>query len=131
LAKVKAFIAEDERAMRLMIRRMLQQLGVESREMGNGLELVTALEEESCDADFAVIDIEMPILNGIETLRAIRSSPKYRDMPVVCVSSVTDHGVINEMIGMGLSDYLLKPLRPEVAIPRLRNILRPATQWRK
>lgn len=117
--------------MRTMLRRMLEQVGVESKEMENGLELLTALEDEDCDVDFAVIDIDMPILNGTETLRAIRSSPKYRDMPVVCVSSAADQDVVKEMIGIGLSDYLLKPIRPEVAIPRLRNILRTANRWRK
>ncbi len=126
-----ALIADDERSMRTVLRRVLQQLDVETREAENGLELLSMLEDGKTKVDFLVIDIEMPILNGLETLRAIRSSEKYRDIPVVCISAVSDDVVIRELIQIGISDFLLKPLRPDIAVPRLRAVLKNADRWRQ
>lgn len=126
-----ALIADDERSMRTVLRRVLQQLDVEAREAENGLELLSMLDDGKTKVDFLVIDIEMPILNGLETLRAIRSSEKYRDIPVVCISAVSDDVVIRELIQIGISDFLLKPLRPDIAVPRLRAVLKNADRWRQ
>lgn len=127
---MRALIADDERAVRTMLRRMLEQLGVDADEAENGLELLAMLEEGKEPADFVIVDVDMPLLNGTDTLRAIRSSAKYRDMPVVCVSSSNDQDLISELIGIGVNDYLLKPIKPDVALPRLRNIIKNASRWR-
>lgn len=128
---IRAIIAEDDRGARIMLRRILEQIGVEAVEVENGLELMEKLEDPNCDADLAVLDVEMPVLDGIGALRAIRASPRHRRMPVVCVSSVNDPATIKELVALGVADFLLKPIRPEVAIPRLRNLLKGATSRRE
>ncbi|MHB1327969.1 MAG: response regulator [Gemmatimonadales bacterium] len=118
-----ALIADGERGMRTVLRRVLQQLDVEALEAENGLELLCMLEEGSWKADLVVVDIDMPIMNGLETLRAIRASEKYRNIPVVCTSAVGDSSVIRQVIEIGISDLLLKPVRHDFAVPRLRAVL--------
>ncbi len=128
---MRALIAEDERGARITLRRILEQIGVAADEVENGLELLGRLEDPACNADFAIIDIEMPVLDGVATLRAIRASPRHHSMPVVCVSGVNDQAVIAELVGLGVSDFLLKPIRPEMAIPRLRQVIKVAGRWRE
>lgn len=126
-----ALIADGERGMRTVLRRVLQQLDVEALEAENGLELLYMLEEGSAKADLVVVDIDMPIMNGVETLRAIRASEKYRNIPVVCTSAVGDNSVIREVIEIGVSDLLLKPVRHDFALPRFRTVLRNADRRRQ
>ncbi len=126
-----ALIADGERGMRTVLRRVLQQLDVESLEAENGLELLCMLEEGSAKADLVVVDVDMPIMNGLETLRAIRASEKYRNIPIVCTSAVGDRGVIREVIEIGVSDLLLKPVRHDFAVPRLRAVLSNAGRRRQ
>lgn len=119
-----ALIADDERSQRILLKRLLDQLGVRSIEVENGIELLTKMEEER--PDLVVIDYDMPLMNGAEALQAIRESDRFRDLPVVCVSSVTTVEHVKALIGLGLSDYLVKPLRVEAVLPRLRDVLRRA-----
>jgi len=126
---VLALIADDERAHRTMIKRMLEQLGLEVEEFENGLDLLSRLEV--AEPDLVVLDFEMPILNGMDTLRAIRSSPKHRDMPIVFVSALSNADDVRQLLALGVADYLLKPIRVDQAIPRLRHAVRGATRWRE
>ena len=123
-----ALIAEDDRNTRVLVTRLLQKLGVASLTAENGLELLALLEAHA--PDLVVLDFEMPFLNGLETLQAIRSSPQYERLPVICVSAHREESVVREMIGLGLTDYLIKPINPEQALARLRPTVEAANRLR-
>jgi len=61
-------------------------------------------------ADLVLLDIEMPEMNGYQTLEALRADPKLRDIPVVMMSSVDEVDSVARCIEMGAEDYLFKPV---------------------
>lgn len=126
---MKALVVDNDRISRAVIKRLLSHLNVEVVEADNGL---TGLQQlELVDPDFLVLDIEMPILNGLEALSAIRQSPQRADVPVICVSASSSKENVTRMLGLGVADYILKPINPVDALPRFKNVMLRSTQWRQ
>ncbi|MGE0552185.1 MAG: response regulator [Gemmatimonadales bacterium] len=119
---IRAVVADDDRASRKVVSRLLQQLRVEAVEAANGLEVLAALEAGN-DIELLILDLDMPVLNGVETLKAIRSAPQYRELPVICVSSVDDGDIVSSVVSLGVANFILKPFQPDDALARIRNTL--------
>jgi DNA-binding response OmpR family regulator len=126
---MKALVVDNDRISRAVIKRLLSHLNVEVVEADNGLHGLQQLE--LVDPDFVVIDIEMPILDGVETLGAIRQSPLRADVPVICVSASSSKENVTRMLGLGVADYILKPVNPVDALPRFKTVMLRSTQWRQ
>ena len=126
---MKAMVVDNDRISRAVIKRLLSHLNVEVVEAENGL---TALQQlEQVDPDFLVLDIEMPILNGLEALSAIRQSAQRADVPVICVSASSTKENVTRMLELGVADYMLKPINPVEALPRFKSVMQRSTQWRQ
>jgi class 3 adenylate cyclase len=101
-------VVDDNRVNRLLMGRLLEQLGHRVAFAENGR---LALERlRSHPADLVLLDIEMPELNGYETLEALRADPQLREIPVVMMSSVEEVDSVARCVEMGAEDYLFKPV---------------------
>jgi CheY-like chemotaxis protein len=106
---VKVLVADDDNGTRLVLRRVLEQdMKCEVVEVTNGRDALAKLAEG--DFDFAVLDLQMPLMNGIDTLRAIRSSDATAELPVIVLTAETTDVVVRLVVSMGITDYLAKPL---------------------
>ena len=106
---LRVLLADDDRSVRLLIKRMLTALRCEVVEAENG---VAALERLSSGSfSLAILDLGMPLLNGLEVLQAIRSSPDHADLPVIIVSGVADQPTALDVVNLGVTDFLAKPFR--------------------
>ena len=103
-------VVDDNRVNRLLIARTLEQLGHRVRFAENGRQALEALRTQP--ADLVLLDIEMPEMNGYETLQALQVDAKLRDVPVVMMSSVEEVDSVARCIEMGAEDYLFKPVNP-------------------
>ena len=101
-------VVDDNRVNRLLVARTLEQLGHRVAFAENGRQALEALLNRP--ADLVLLDIEMPEMNGYETLEALRADPKLRDIPVVMMSSVDEIDSVARCIEMGAEDYLFKPV---------------------
>ena len=126
---MKALVVDNDRISRAVMKRLLSHINVEVVEADNGLTALNMLEQ--VDPDFLVLDIEMPILSGLEALSAIRQSPVRPDVPVICVSASSTKENVTRMLALGVADYLLKPINPVEALPRIKNVMLRSTQWRQ
>ena len=126
---MKALVVDNDRISRAVIKRLLSHLNVDVVEADNGLSALQQLE--LVDPDFLVLDIEMPVLSGLEALSAIRQSPQRADMPVICVSASSSKENVTRMLGLGVVDYMLKPINPVDALPRFKSVMLRSTQWRQ
>lgn len=88
-------------------------------EAENGLEGLRVLEKETVDAVF--MDISMPIMDGLETLEAIRNNPKLRELPIMMLSAVTSRSEIEKALHLKVFDYLLKPLLYHETLLRIQR----------
>jgi class 3 adenylate cyclase len=101
-------VVDDNRVNRLLVARTLEQLGHRVAFAENGRLALEVLR--SRPADLVLLDVEMPEMNGYQTLEALRVDPKLRDIPVVMMSSVDEVDSVARCIEMGAEDYLFKPV---------------------
>jgi class 3 adenylate cyclase len=101
-------VVDDNRVNRLLVGRLLEQLGHRVAFAENGRQALERLRGHP--ADLVLLDIEMPELNGYETLEALRADPQLREIPVVMMSSVDEVDSVARCVEMGAEDYLFKPV---------------------
>jgi adenylate cyclase len=106
--KGELLVVDDNRVNRLLVARTLEQLGHRVAFAENGRQALESLRHRP--VDLVLLDIEMPELNGYQTLEALRADPKLRDIPVVMMSSVDEVDSVARCIEMGAEDYLFKPV---------------------
>jgi CheY-like chemotaxis protein/Tfp pilus assembly protein PilZ len=102
----------------------------------NGLKALAELERH-IQVDLIILDINMPLMNGLEFLRALRKEPKYERIPVIVVSSEGRESDASRALGLGAQGYLTKPfpsrelqrmVAAHVRLPKLRAQPAPAPQ---
>jgi DNA-binding response OmpR family regulator len=74
--------------------------------------------------DLALLDVMMPVLDGIEVVRAMRAEPSLRSIPVILVTAKTDIRDVVEGLDAGADDYLTKPFEHAALLARVRSMLR-------
>ena len=107
---MNVLVVDDDPMARLILRQILQgHLGAVVTEACNGVEAIVALD--TTRFDLVLLDLEMPVMDGMTVLRTIRASDRLSDQPVIVLSaSRKDHNVVLS-IKLGVSDYLTKPFR--------------------
>src|ERR1041384_2271951 len=87
--------------------------------------------------DLVLLDLQMPLMDGMEVLAAIKNRPEFQYLPIVMLSAVDDPLVIQEALRFGATDFLIKPVTMEDRIEMVRGLYsrwlegRPtrATRW--
>jgi adenylate cyclase len=110
-------VVDDNRVNRLLLGRALEQLGHTVHFAENGREALEALRHRQ--VDLILLDIEMPEMDGYQTLAALAADPHLRDIPVVMMSSVEEVDSVARCIEMGAEDYLFKPVNPVLLRARI------------
>lgn len=90
-------------------------------QVNNGRELLTHLESEDATPDIALMDINMPVLNGIETMHML--SKDHPDIKVLALSMDDDEGTIIKMLRAGAKGYLLKDIHPQTFQCALNDVM--------
>ncbi|MBG0818625.1 MULTISPECIES: response regulator [Planomonospora] len=112
-------VIDDSRAMRLILRRIVTQLGFEVHEAGNGKEALDLLETVDPMPQVALIDWNMPVMNGLEFVTAVRSDERFRQMTLMMVTTESEHGQIVRALAAGAHEYVIKPFTPEAIAEKL------------
>ncbi len=126
---MKILVAEDDLVTREILKRILTHMADEILEASNGVEALELIERH--DPDFLFTDIQMPLLDGTAVVEAVRSSRTHSMLPIVCMSSVKDKEDITKLVGFGIADYILKPLRPSEVHERFRRVISQHAGWRQ
>ena len=101
-------VVDDNRVNRLLLGRALEQLGHRVSFAENGRQAIEALRQR--EVDLVLLDIEMPEMDGYQTLTALGADPRLRDIPVVMMSSLEEVDSVARCIELGAEDYLFKPV---------------------
>ena len=123
----RILVVDDEEANRDVLVRQLERHGHQVRSADSVKAAVKILE--SMPFDLALVDILMPVANGIELLTHIKGDPRLRDMAVVMVSGLTEKEAIATCISAGADDYLPKPIEPVLLHARANACLE-RSRWR-
>ena len=116
----KVLIVDDDSFSRKILKNFLSKLPCLTFEAPDGAQALALIAAES--PDLVLLDVNMPVMNGLETLQAIRSSPAHRDTPVMAISAYGERTLVMKFIELGISGFVLKPLRPGVTIKRLETV---------
>lgn len=118
----KIIIADDMQMMRRLLKTSLIKAGfMDVTEAINGEELLKKLDETPYD--IIICDWEMPKMSGIDALRHIRSSEAHKHIPFVMVTAVSEAAQVKQAIDAGISDYVIKPIKPEAFAQKVKKIL--------
>jgi CheY-like chemotaxis protein len=118
---MNVLVADDHEAIRAALKRLIaRQFDCNIIEAADGLEALDAVARYN--PTFALIDVDMPYVSGLEVLQSLRASPQYASMPVTIISGQNDEATVREMIRLGITDYLAKPLRSERVSARLSRL---------
>ncbi len=85
----------------------------------------------SYEADLILLDIEMPVVNGLEAFDALLKNPSVSDTPVVFLSGVVNPNLVRELMGKGAAGYLVKTIPKGELLARIEKIFTEGTNTRK
>jgi two-component system chemotaxis response regulator CheY len=109
---VRALIVDDSSFVREYLRALLQRMGVSCEEAVNGSEALTVLA--AADAfDLMLLDVNMPEMNGLECVKALREAKLAEHMKVMMVTTEADNSFISAALDNGADEFLMKPFTPE------------------
>ncbi|WP_433614926.1 response regulator [Dactylosporangium sp. CA-139114] len=114
-----AMVIDDSRAMRGILRRILLPLGFEVREATNGKEALDVIWDDDLKPALALIDWNMPEMNGLEFVMAVRKQKHLRQMTLMMVTTESEHGQIVRALAAGAHEYVIKPFTAEAIIDKL------------
>jgi two-component system, chemotaxis family, chemotaxis protein CheY len=102
-------VCDDDKPTRFVIRRLLvQRLGCEVTECGDGVEALERLAAAG-DIDLVILDINMPTLDGVDVVEAIRRTPHLAHLPVIMLSHERREEIVVKLIHLGIFGYVAKP----------------------
>ncbi|HET9852888.1 MAG TPA: EAL domain-containing protein [Candidatus Limnocylindrales bacterium] len=123
----RVLIADDDASMRAFLEAALQREGFETVLATNGRDALTRIEQEAFDV--VLLDVDMPFLDGLRTLRQIRAAERFKTLPVILVTGSIDEAERIRGLELGANDYLGKPVRIRELTARVRAQLRERTAW--
>ncbi|WP_299040823.1 chemotaxis protein CheW [uncultured Campylobacter sp.] len=116
----KVLIVDDSKMDRTMMQKSLEPIGVTVIEATNGIEALNIIKSGEHSLDAMLIDIEMPRMDGYTLAGEIRKYSKYRNLPLIAVTSRTSKSDRLRGVEAGMTEYITKPYSPEY----LENVVR-------
>jgi len=104
-------LAEDDAVTRLSLKRLLEKAGHNVTVAVDGADALRILEQEHFD--LILMDIQMPVMDGVEATRAIRFNDRFeaiREIPIIAVTAYAMSGDRDKILGAGMNDYISKPV---------------------
>jgi two-component system, cell cycle response regulator DivK len=117
----RILIVEDQVDNRQILRDLLSSNGFELIEVDDGEEGIKAANEYR--PDLILMDIQLPILDGYEATRRIKSNPDLKAIPIIVVTSYALSGDDTKAREAGCDAYVAKPFSPRVLLAKIREFL--------
>lgn len=114
---MKVLVVDDSKVTRGMIGRILREFGFEIIEASNGLEALEKVRIER--PELALVDWNMPEMNGYEFIKAVRSDPEYDYMKIMMVTTESDIDQMTAALEAGANEYTMKPFTKEIITEKL------------
>ena len=120
-------IVDDSAAIRKILQRVLRQTGVPIGnivEAGDGMEALDVLRKQK--VDLVLTDINMPKMDGLQLLAALKVAPEWMTMPVVLITTEGGELKVGEAVRLGAAAYIRKPFTAEQIKEKLAGLLESA-----
>jgi len=110
---MRVLVIDDSRAMRMILRNILQGLGHEVTEAGDGQAGVDLVRDHG-PFSLALVDWNMPVLNGYQFVQAVRAEAANAAMKIVMVTTEVEMSQVARALKAGANEYVMKPFTAEI-----------------
>jgi two-component system, cell cycle response regulator DivK len=117
----RILVVEDQQDNRRILRDLLGNAGYELIEAESGEEALTAVEAQR--PDLILMDIQLPVMDGYEATRRIRSNPELKSIPIIAVTSYALSGDEAKALAAGCTAYVTKPFSPRALLAKVQEHL--------
>ena len=118
----RIIIADDVSIMRRLLKTALLKAGYSNiHEADDGVDLLNKLNNESYD--LIICDWDMPRMSGLDALQEIRNTDRLKSIPFIMVTAVAESEQVKQAIEAGISDYIVKPVKPDVFKKKVTDLL--------
>lgn len=119
---MKILLAEDGPIDALLMKNILERADYDFHRVEDGAQALELLKSHG-DFDLVLVDINMPTMNGLELVKAIREEPALQGLPVIFVTGVADPTVVRAAAALQPAGYLLKPItQPSKILDLVRRL---------
>lgn len=115
---MRAMVIDDSRAIRMILRRTLSDLGIEVVEACDGQEALDNLAGQG-PFDFCLVDWNMPRLSGYEFVQQVRQQRALDAMDLIMVTTETETSQVIKALDAGANEYIMKPFTKEILRDKL------------
>ena len=114
---IRLISADDVEINQRLLQKYLENENIAITKVYNGEDLIEALDNNQYH--IILVDIQMPIMTGLEATLIIRENQKYSNIPIIALSAHSSQEDIDEIINAGANDYLVKPVKKEEIINKI------------
>lgn len=119
---VKVLAVDDSKTIRMIVKKAFSSFDVELFEAENGAEgLTVAIREKP---NLIVLDITMPVMNGVEMLSRLKADPNLKSIPVIMLTAESGKDNVLNIVKMGVANYMVKPFKGEQLIERALKVIK-------
>ncbi|HRD68051.1 MAG TPA: response regulator [Candidatus Competibacter sp.] len=111
-------VIDDSKAMRSLIKRILNDAGFEVLEAGDGQEALECLQRWN-HIDLVLVDWDMPGMDGYEFVRTVRATPAYRHLRLMMVTAESELEHVAAALAAGADEYVMKPFTRDAVLGKL------------
>lgn len=119
---IKVLVVDDSRAMRMILSRQLKGLGYDVLEAEHGEQALERIATCGEPPSLALVDWNMPTMNGIEFVRAVRERCQLDGMRLMMVTTETEMSQVRTALEAGANEYLMKPFTPDALLAKLNTL---------
>jgi PAS domain S-box-containing protein len=116
-----ALVVDDDQTLRAVLRQVLTHVGCAVHEAENGEQALEVFQR--LHPDIVLLDVMMPVLNGIEACRQLRQLPGGSTVPILMSTALDDAASVKKAFEAGATDYITKPLHLAVVRQRVQRML--------
>jgi two-component system chemotaxis response regulator CheB len=121
MSKLRALVIDDSKPVRSILSRMLGELDFETAEATNGQEALQVIRQFG-KPDVATVNWRMPAMDGLQFIRTMRADARYRDLPLLMISSESEPSRVATALSAGASEYIVKPCTKKVLAEKLARL---------
>jgi two-component system chemotaxis response regulator CheY len=118
---MQALVVDDSRAMRTILTRLMTSLGFTVIQAGDGAEALALLDGGE-RPEVALVDWNMPVMDGLTFIKTCRANPDYRDIVLMMVTTESERSQIVRALAAGAHEYVIKPFTSETIAQKLEML---------
>jgi two-component system, sensor histidine kinase len=121
VAEICVLVVEDNPVNRTVITSLLEKRGFRVRTANDGRQAIEILE--TVPVDLVLMDVQMPVVDGLEATRMIRAESRWRTLPIIAMTAHAMDGDRAQCLDAGMNDYVAKPIQPSQLMATLGKYL--------